>query len=378
MFIAENSLIRDYRILNKLGEGGMGTVWLAEDTMLDRKVALKVLNPLLTTDSQFTERFRQEAKAQSKLTHSNIVSLYTFFEESGIYCMVIEYAEGITLKQLIKKVGLLPENRALNIFSQILDGVSYAHKKGIVHRDIKPGNIIVSANDDVKIMDFGIAKILGDKGMTKTGTRMGTIYYMSPEQIRGEKNIDSKSDIYSLGITFYEMVTGRVPFNTEIDSDFYIMKEIIETKIKDPREYYPHISEKSVEMIYCMTAKEKEKRPASCEDCRNLLNNNNNLGEIEDSAEDENDFYNDENELLEEDDELAYQCSSCSKIVDENATTCPNCGDSFSEYGGNNLEKENNVSSGNLVFWIIFLIISILILLQDIIPLIIEKLLNPN
>ncbi|MBT8387510.1 MAG: serine/threonine protein kinase [Ignavibacteria bacterium] len=195
--------IRDYKIIEKLGEGGMGTVYLAEDTMLERKVALKVLNPLFTKESQFTERFRHEAKVQASLIHPNIVTLHNYFRESENYCMVMENVEGVTLKHLISGTGPIPEKRAIWILIQMLEAVGFAHKKGIIHRDIKPSNILVSKDDNVKILDFGIAKILRDKGHTKTGTKLGTVYYMSPEQIKAVKDIDQRTDIYSLGITFY-------------------------------------------------------------------------------------------------------------------------------------------------------------------------------
>ncbi len=273
MFIAENSVIRDYRILHKLGEGGMGTVWLADDTMLDRKVALKVLNPLLTTDPQFTDRFRVEAKVQAKLMHPNIVSLYSFFEESGNYYMAMEYAEGITLKELIKQRGTIPEKNAINIMVKILEGVGYAHQLGIVHRDLKPSNIMVDANDRVKIMDFGIAKVLGDKGMTKTGTKMGTIYYMSPEQIRAEKDIDQRTDIYSLGIVLYEMLTGQLPFNTNTESDFEIMSEIVHGDISKAIEQNRGLSQNTVTVLSKMTMKKKEERFPTCYQCGSVWNN---------------------------------------------------------------------------------------------------------
>src|ERR1035437_1079860 len=143
MLLNENTLLRDYKIICKIGEGGMGSVYLAEDTMLDRKVALKVLNPLLTEDPHFIDRFRQEAKVQAGLIHPNIVTLYNFFMEENNYYMVMEYAAGITLKEFIKKTGPIPEERALRILKQILEGLGYAHAKRIIHRDIKPGNIII-------------------------------------------------------------------------------------------------------------------------------------------------------------------------------------------------------------------------------------------
>ncbi|NWF51301.1 MAG: serine/threonine protein kinase [Ignavibacteriaceae bacterium] len=271
--------IRDYQVISKLGEGGMGTVYLAEDKMLERKVALKVLNPLLTKDPQFTERFRQEAKVQASLIHPNIVSLYNYFREEEYYVMVMEYVEGRTLKEVIAQTGPIPEQRAIWIFSQVLEGVAFANNKGIIHRDIKPSNIILQVNDSVKIMDFGIAKIMEDKGMTKTGTKMGTIYYMSPEQIRAEKDIDQRTDVYSLGVTFYEMLSGKIPFNAETKSDFEIMQEIVSGEIKDPREFYPHISEWVVKLLFASVEKDKEKRIQTTDEFLKKLLTKNGAGE---------------------------------------------------------------------------------------------------
>jgi serine/threonine protein kinase len=258
--------IRDYKIIKKLGEGGMGTVYLADDTMLERKVAIKVLNPLLTKDAHFTERFRQEAKVQASLVHPNIVSLFNYFQEEENYCMVMEFADGETLKHMISSKGPIPEQRAIWILSQMLEAVGFAHKRGIIHRDIKPGNILLTKDDTVKILDFGIAKILQDKGITKTGTKMGTIYYMSPEQIKAVKDIDYRTDIYSIGVTFYEMLSGRVPFNVDTDSDFEIMNEIVQGEIQDPRNIYPHISEWIVKVLFNSVEKDRDKRIQSAEE----------------------------------------------------------------------------------------------------------------
>ncbi len=252
--------IRDYKIIKKIGEGGMGTVYLASDTMLERNVAIKVLNSLLTMDSQFTDRFRHEAKVQASLIHPNIVTLYNYFREGDNYCMVMEYVEGDTLKQLITNTGPLPEQKVVWLLNQILEAVGYAHKKGIIHRDIKPSNILLTGDNTAKILDFGIAKILQDKGLTKTGTKMGTIYYMSPEQIKAVKDIDHRTDIYSIGVTLYEMLSGRIPFNVDTDSDFEIMNEIVTGEIKDPREYYPHISDWLVDILFASVHKDRTKR----------------------------------------------------------------------------------------------------------------------
>jgi serine/threonine protein kinase len=258
--------IRDYKIVKKLGEGGMGTVYLANDTMLERKVAIKVLNPLLTKDAHFTERFRQEAKVQASLVHPNIVSLFNYFQEDENYCMVMEFADGETLKHIISSKGPIPEQRAVWILSQMLEAVGFAHKRGIIHRDIKPGNILLTKDDTVKILDFGIAKILQDKGITKTGTKMGTIYYMSPEQIKAVKDIDHRTDIYSIGVTFYEILSGRVPFNVDTDSDFEIMNEIVQGEIQDPRIIYPHISDWIVNLLFKAVEKDRNKRIQTAEE----------------------------------------------------------------------------------------------------------------
>ena len=258
--------IRDYKIVKKLGEGGMGTVYLANDIMLERKVAIKVLNPLLTKETHFTERFRHEAKIQASLLHPNIVTLYNYFFEQEHYCMVMEYIEGVTLKQLISNTGPMPEQKAIWILNQMLDAVGYAHKKGIIHRDIKPSNVLITGENNVKILDFGIAKILQDKGMTKTGTKMGTIFYMSPEQIKAVKDIDNRTDIYSIGVTFYEMLSGKVPFNVDTDSDFEIMNEIVSGEIKDPRIIYPHISDWVVDVLFASVEKDRDKRIQSTDD----------------------------------------------------------------------------------------------------------------
>ncbi len=257
--------LHNYEILSQLGEGGMGEVWLARDIHLDREVAIKCLNPQLTADPQFAERFRAEARIQAKLTHTNIVGLYAFFEDGGNYFMVLEYARGITLRELINRTGPIPEKRALRIFEQLADALDHAHSADIIHRDVKPSNVMVDPerNDAVKVMDFGIARLLGEGHLTRTGTRMGTVYYMSPEQVRAEKDIDRRSDIYSTGVVLYEMLSGRLPFSTDTDSDFIVQTKIVNEPIPDPREIYPHISNDLVELVQWMTAKSRDERPSS-------------------------------------------------------------------------------------------------------------------
>ncbi|HOT97911.1 MAG TPA: serine/threonine-protein kinase [bacterium] len=258
------SMIRNYKILQKLGEGGMGIVYLAEDTLLERHVAIKTLSFQFAQDDQLVSRFRQEARVQASLIHPHIVALYDFFQEDTTYCMALEYARGITLKELLEKEGPLGETRALSMFGQMLQGVGYAHGKNIIHRDIKPGNIIVDDSDMIKVMDFGIAKVLGDKGMTRTGAKVGTVIYMSPEQVRAEKDIDHRTDIYSLGITLYEMLTGRAPYHETGESDFELMREIVIGEVIDPREFNPDLSHTTVELVRRCTAKNRGERFQGC------------------------------------------------------------------------------------------------------------------
>lgn len=249
----------------------MGVVYLAEDAELGRNVAIKVLSDQLTQDGQFVERFRNEARLQSSLSHRNIVSLYSFFNDGGRYCMVMEYAAGETLKTLLEREGPMSEGRARKIFLEVLEGVGYAHQKGIVHRDLKPSNIMIGRDDGVKIMDFGIAKMLGNHGMTKTGAKVGTLYYMSPEQVRASKDIDHRTDVYSLGVTFFEMLTGKLPFNVDTESDFHVMKEIVSGDFQDVRAYRPEVSESVALAIRRATAKDRTARVESVEEFRRLL-----------------------------------------------------------------------------------------------------------
>jgi len=206
------SLVENYKVVSILGEGGMGIVYKAFDIKLERFVALKVLNQTGSLNTNFVERFKREAKNQAKLNHPNIVSVYGFTEQNGILGIAMEYVEGETLEKMITRKNQLDTKEALLILQQVLEGVGHAHSKGYIHRDIKPSNIIINKEGIVKIMDFGISKALFDKGITKTGTKIGTLLYMSPEQIRAE-DPTKQSDIYSIGITLYEMLVGKTPFD---------------------------------------------------------------------------------------------------------------------------------------------------------------------
>ena len=264
--IQEGMELNGYRIIEKIGEGGMGTVYKSYDLNLERYVALKAIHNYLTSSVDIVARFKQEARIQASLIHPNIISLFNLFQYDGLYFMVMEYVDGETLSKRIKRVGLLPPHKCIPMFVQILQAVDFAHQRGIVHRDLKPSNIMILKDDSIKVMDFGIAKIVGDRSLTKTGTKMGTIYYSSPEQIKGEKNIDHRSDIYSLGITFFEMLTGHLPYNISTESDYVIMQQIVEVKIPSVRKYYPYVPDKVDIAVQKATMKNPDERFQNCQE----------------------------------------------------------------------------------------------------------------
>ncbi|MHA2062345.1 MAG: serine/threonine protein kinase, partial [Candidatus Sifarchaeia archaeon] len=255
--------ISHYKIIEQLGAGGMGVVYKAEDTRLKRTVALKFLPPEMTRDPEAKERFIREAQAASSLQHNNICTIHEIDEtEDGQIFICMDYYEGESLKDKIKDKRLKTKD-AIDITIQIAQGLEKAHEKGIIHRDIKPSNIFITHDDVVKIIDFGLAKLAGKTILTKAGSTMGTIDYMSPEQTRGDE-IDHRTDIWSLGVVLYEMITGRVPFKGEYDQAviYSIMNEepelitshhtsvpmelegiVIKALSKSPDERYQHADE---------------------------------------------------------------------------------------------------------------------------------------
>jgi serine/threonine protein kinase len=261
------SQILNYKVKSLLGEGGMGIVYLAEHVKLGRKVAIKVLHAHLASNESIRNRFMNEAKTMAELQHPNIVSLLDYHEdEFGLY-LIMEYIDGKPLDEYIEQVsGPIPEETAILFFKQALSAFHYAHEKKVVHRDIKPSNLIITNDGKLKVLDFGIAKIVGNDNykLTKTGAHTGSVYYMSPEQVRG-LDVDFRTDIYSLGITLYQMLTGYNPY-VDLTTEYDIFEKIVKVPLADPRTKYPAVSEHMVLVIDKSTQKNPELRFDSCND----------------------------------------------------------------------------------------------------------------
>ena len=234
-----------YEIIEEVGRGGMAIVYLAKCLVLNRYVAIKVLRPEFREDDEFIKRFKIEAQSAGNLSHPNIVSVYDVGNEGDTEYIVMEYVEGITLKQYLGAKGTLPEKEAVDFAAQICSGLEHAHKKGIVHKDIKPENILITKEGILKITDFGIAKALNQGTITTGGMAMGSVHYFSPEQARGSF-VDAKTDIYSLGVLLYEMVTGKRPFDGE--NAISVAMQHIESEPVRPAIINPNISS-SLDMV---------------------------------------------------------------------------------------------------------------------------------
>ena len=261
-------IIGNYKIERKLGEGGMGEVYVGVDMMLEREVAIKFLRPELASQPQVVERFRSEAVTLAKLNHPNIATLYNFMRQGDSFIMVLEFVRGVSLDTVIQQRGMIPADQAVPIFCQVLDGIQHAHDFGVIHRDIKPANMMLTEKGTLKVLDFGIARILGTARMTRQGNIIGTIEYMSPEQVRGMET-DARSDIYSLGMLLYEMLTGRCPF--EIQNEFELMKAQIEHYPVPPRQLNPAIPEVVEQAIWRSIQKDPAHRFQSASEFRAFL-----------------------------------------------------------------------------------------------------------
>ena len=256
--IVDNKILGNrYELMDKIGEGGMANVYTARCQILNRIVAVKILKDEFSTDEEFVNKFRNEAQAAASLNHPNIINVFDVGHDDGISYIVMEYVEGINLKELIKKEGALQESRAINIVKQIALALSEAHNKKIIHRDIKPHNIMMNKDNMVKVGDFGIAKAVNSSTITSVGAVMGSVHYFSPEQARGGY-MDERSDIYSLGIVLYELLTGNVPFSG--DTPVNVALKHIHSKVELSEDMISKISPATQNILTKMTQRNVDKR----------------------------------------------------------------------------------------------------------------------
>jgi serine/threonine protein kinase len=260
--------IHNYKINSLLGEGGMAKVYLAYDKKFDTNVAVKLLNKEYTHNENIRKRFVAEAKSMFRMSHPNIIKVTDLIDEKDTVAFVMEYIEGETLKEYIDRKGRLTDNEIKSIFSQMLDAVGYVHEQNLVHRDIKPSNFMVTPGGKVKLMDFGIAKNTDATSMeytqTGTGIQMGTLMYMSPEQVRSSKEVNHLTDIYSLGVVLWQMVVGQKPYDTHTLSNFDLQMKIV-------MEELPHTNTKWDEIIRKAICKEMSNRCPNCDFFNNLV-----------------------------------------------------------------------------------------------------------
>ncbi|NIP42913.1 MAG: protein kinase [candidate division Zixibacteria bacterium] len=260
----ETKRIGKYELREKRGEGGFGILYRAFDTMIEREIALKLLHSQLASEERFSAWFHREAKAMAKLNHPNIVTIYDFEVIDDMHFIIMEYVDGRNVDEIISTKGTFSVQDTAMIARQLLSALGYAHRNGIIHRDIKPSNIMVTESGLVKITDFGIAKILGAKKMTQTGTAAGSLPYMSPEQIRGRKDIDYRTDLYSTGITLFQMLTGELPFKEE--SDFLLMKAHMEKAPPKASDFRGDVPPGMEEIMLRALEKEPENRFESAQE----------------------------------------------------------------------------------------------------------------
>lgn len=259
---SNNRIANRYEVYQHIGQGGMADVFLATDTILNRRVAIKILRSELSTDAVAVLRFEREAQAATALSHPNIVEIYDVGEYKGHHFIVMEYCPGKTLKQMIKERGPLLKEEAVDIIRQLVSATAEAHRRGIIHRDIKPQNVMVKADGSVKMLDFGIALAKGSMQLTQANNVMGSVHYLAPELAHG-KAATPRSDIYALGIVLFEMLTGDVPFKAESAVQVALMQ--MRNEFPDMRSINPTIPQALINIVSRATAKDPDMRYRSCE-----------------------------------------------------------------------------------------------------------------
>ncbi|MGH7454871.1 MAG: serine/threonine protein kinase, partial [bacterium] len=263
-------IIGKFRFDAVLGEGGMGIVYRAWDMVLERPVALKMIHRQYTPNEISFKRFLAEAKILAKLDHPNIVLVHDLFEHEGSWFIVMQYVEGMTLAKIIERDGPMPYQRFSPICKQILAALGYAHRAGVIHRDIKPGNVILALEGMVKVADFGLAKYEHHPALTKSSSMAGTLYYMSPEQVKDLATVDHRSDLYAIGMTLYEMLAGRTPFppgSPPVD----IMNAILQQQFPSPDRLFGFVPEPLSEIVMKALAKDPAKRYQSADEMLNAI-----------------------------------------------------------------------------------------------------------
>ncbi|MBC8114585.1 MAG: serine/threonine protein kinase, partial [Candidatus Saccharimonas sp.] len=257
------SQLGKYKLLKKLGQGGMGEVYLGEDTKLGRQAAIKVLSKALAGKGDFVERFYREARSMAKMNHDNAVSVYDVDQDNGIHYVAMEFVDGKSMQGWMDTLGKLSVGDALHVTLRCAEALQVAHNQSMVHRDIKPDNVMLTSKGKVKVADFGLAKATDeDMSMTQSGTGLGTPYYMAPEQARNAKHVDGRTDIYALGITLYYFVTGKLPFSGNSALEVIMSKE--KGQFTAARKLNPEVPERLDLIIDKMIAKDLNTR---CKDC---------------------------------------------------------------------------------------------------------------
>jgi eukaryotic-like serine/threonine-protein kinase len=265
-------IVNQYVFIEKLGDGGMGEVWRGRHSYLDYDVAIKFLKPQFAHDRDLQERFLNEGKRQASLDHPNIVRAIDFATEAGRNYLIMKFVEGQGLDGRIEEAGgPLPVDEALDVSYQVLSALGHAHRAGVVHRDVKPSNILIDRGGTCYLTDFGIALAAGQARATRTGTVIGTTHYMSPEQIRRPHAVDGRTDVYSFGVVLFEMLTGRPPFDAEGDNEFLIKQAHVQEEPPKPSKLNHAVSKPIESVILCALAKQPDDRWSTCEEMAEAL-----------------------------------------------------------------------------------------------------------